>query len=77
MCAKTAGSVLPAPPPKPPDEFYAAFDLGSRSQPNLFLAEQPGSSAAPYNANVEPAKPTSTPSSTPSWPPAPELILDE
>lgn len=79
MCNKVAGSVT-APPPQLPsaieNQFYQAMTTTKAAvRDNLFLA-------AAFNANVtpsveplksvEPAKPASIP----SWPPAPELILD-
>ena len=85
MCVKVAGNV--APPPQVPsaieNQFYDAFALTrAATRDNQFLAEMTG----PYNASVmppgssegvplkpiEPAKPAAS-----SWPPAPDLILDE
>lgn len=68
MCNKVAGSVGPPPPPGDVEnQFYQAMMTTKAAvADNLFL----------YNANVTPLAEPIEPAK-PSWPPAPDLILDE
>jgi hypothetical protein len=65
MCAKVAGNVVTAPPQATQEDFYRALELTKEVvRDNLYRGE-----FAAEPSTAAPAKP--------SWPPAPELILDE